>query len=302
MDATDPYLTLGIAPSADEAEIRAAYRALMKRFHPDQNDSADAAERARAVGAAYRLLIDPAQRARLDRQRLMREQVIAPPPPPPPRRVPRGRAGGVLLLLVSIGIVGLAVTRLEQPAPPRLAGPAASVSGSDPEIEEKVADVDLPTVAPAQAMPTAPAAPAPPPVAIPPLPAAEAPPPLPAPAPVTPLPKPAPRLARAAAPGFGEGVRSAAPLPVSLAPRPAPAASDECDTAASCARIDLAALDRMQTLLYNQSFLNASAAKQARLLSGRSAFLARLGRCETAACKRDAYLARNREIAELMRS
>jgi hypothetical protein len=58
----------------------------------------------------------------------------------------------------------------------------------------------------------------------------------------------------------------------------------------------------MQSLLDRQSYEYAPAAKQARLLTTRAAFQARLGRCASAACKRDAYLARNRELAELMRS
>lgn len=94
--------------------------------------------------------------------------------------------------------------------------------------------------------------------------------------------------------------RAAAPItPVPAAARPA---ADECDITATCARIDLAALDRMQSLLYNQSVANASPDKQARLVTTRATFLTRLGNCASAACKRDAYLDRNREIAALMRS
>jgi len=33
--ASDPYAVLGVKPGASAAEIKAAYRALVKRHHPD---------------------------------------------------------------------------------------------------------------------------------------------------------------------------------------------------------------------------------------------------------------------------
>jgi len=53
---TDHYETLGLTPQAEHSAIRAAYLALMRRYHPDRNQSADAAERAREVTAAYKVL------------------------------------------------------------------------------------------------------------------------------------------------------------------------------------------------------------------------------------------------------
>ncbi len=47
--------------------IQAAYRALMRRYHPDADPSVEAAERAQAVNAAYAVLGDPDKRARYDR-------------------------------------------------------------------------------------------------------------------------------------------------------------------------------------------------------------------------------------------
>ena len=46
--------------------IRAAYRALMRRYHPDADPSVDAAQRAQAINAAYAVLSDPDKRARYD--------------------------------------------------------------------------------------------------------------------------------------------------------------------------------------------------------------------------------------------
>jgi hypothetical protein len=65
----DHYRTLGIAPNADEAVIRAVYVALMKRFHPDRNASPEMLKRAQDITAAYAVLSDPAKRAAYDDQR-----------------------------------------------------------------------------------------------------------------------------------------------------------------------------------------------------------------------------------------
>jgi multidrug efflux pump subunit AcrA (membrane-fusion protein) len=50
----DPYKTLGIARSATDAELRAAYRRLVQLHHPDHNGgSAESARRFEAVQEAY---------------------------------------------------------------------------------------------------------------------------------------------------------------------------------------------------------------------------------------------------------
>ena len=64
----DPYQTLGVTRSADEAAIKKAYRKLAKELHPDRNkDNPKAAERFSEVTRAYDLLSDAAKRARFDR-------------------------------------------------------------------------------------------------------------------------------------------------------------------------------------------------------------------------------------------
>jgi DnaJ-class molecular chaperone len=64
----DPYQTLGVTRDASEETLRAAYRKLAKRFHPDHNAGRpEAAERFKTIAAAYDLLSDPAKRARFDR-------------------------------------------------------------------------------------------------------------------------------------------------------------------------------------------------------------------------------------------
>lgn len=67
----DPYVTLGVARSASQDDIRAAYRKLAKLHHPDLNPgNATAEDRFKAVSAANELLSDPDKRAMFDRGEL----------------------------------------------------------------------------------------------------------------------------------------------------------------------------------------------------------------------------------------
>lgn len=64
----DPYSTLGVARTANEAEIKSAYRKLAKELHPDKNkDNPKASEKFSDVTKAYDLLSDKTKRAQFDR-------------------------------------------------------------------------------------------------------------------------------------------------------------------------------------------------------------------------------------------
>ena len=67
--ALDPYVTLGIPSTASQAEAGRAHRALAKRYHPDVNPGPEAAERMRRINQAWRILSNPARRARYDATR-----------------------------------------------------------------------------------------------------------------------------------------------------------------------------------------------------------------------------------------
>jgi len=68
MPTPDPYSILGVARTADAAEIKSAYRKLAKKLHPDVNPGRkDIEQKFKEVTAAYDLLSDAEKRARFDR-------------------------------------------------------------------------------------------------------------------------------------------------------------------------------------------------------------------------------------------
>jgi len=61
------YEVLEVSAKASPEVIRAAYRSLMQRYHPDKNPgNADIAERAARIAQAYDVLSDPGKRAAYD--------------------------------------------------------------------------------------------------------------------------------------------------------------------------------------------------------------------------------------------
>lgn len=64
----DLYRVLGVAPNADEALIRHAYRQALLRYHPDvyQGDPEVAEANTRELTEAYEVLVDPARRKAYD--------------------------------------------------------------------------------------------------------------------------------------------------------------------------------------------------------------------------------------------
>ena len=65
----DHYAALGLASSATLADVKKAFRTQASVYHPDKNAAANAAERFRAVQAAYEVLSDPVRREAYDDNR-----------------------------------------------------------------------------------------------------------------------------------------------------------------------------------------------------------------------------------------
>ena len=59
----DYYEVLGLARTADQSQIKQAYRKLALKFHPDKNKAEDAEERFKEIGEAYEVLSDEDKKA-----------------------------------------------------------------------------------------------------------------------------------------------------------------------------------------------------------------------------------------------
>ena len=60
----DPYKVLGVSPDASDEEVKRAYRALAKKYHPDRNPGdAAAAQKMREINAAYEQIKNPEKAA-----------------------------------------------------------------------------------------------------------------------------------------------------------------------------------------------------------------------------------------------
>ena len=71
------YDVLGVPPGADHETVRAAYRKIVKSYHPDLHGNDDTAElRSKQINTAYAVLKDPEGRARYDEHLRLRRSRI----------------------------------------------------------------------------------------------------------------------------------------------------------------------------------------------------------------------------------
>ena len=136
MDFTDYYEILEVSRNSSDEIIKAAYRTMCKKYHPDTftGPRAVAEERIRKINEAYRVLGHPADKRRYDALYDQRRKTVARPSSAPPRReAPKGghSAGNsrgkrdkhtrrifLTTIFITLGVAGvgllllLAVTRL----------------------------------------------------------------------------------------------------------------------------------------------------------------------------------------------
>lgn len=66
MEFKDYYAILGVDEKAELKDIRAAYRKLARKYHPDVSDHTDAEQKFKEVAEAWQVLKDPEKRAEYD--------------------------------------------------------------------------------------------------------------------------------------------------------------------------------------------------------------------------------------------
>lgn len=86
-DNRDPYAILDVAPNATQETINAAYRKLVRLYHPDVNPSPGATAKMQDINWARALLNDSAKRRQYDLQRAIQQRrpkarPAGPQPPP----------------------------------------------------------------------------------------------------------------------------------------------------------------------------------------------------------------------------
>ena len=117
----DPYSILGVARNATDIEIRAAYHALVAKYHPDKHQGNPleglAAEKMAAINRAYEILSDPARRSVYDGGQGTWPRAAAGGFPNAPGTIPHKRMRllqilGLLMLLPILFRFGAFIVRL----------------------------------------------------------------------------------------------------------------------------------------------------------------------------------------------
>ena len=152
--ARNPYQILNVAPDAEAVVIEAAYRALMKKYHPDQAVAASSpGPSAAEINHAFATLRDPGRREEYDRRertRLQSIQLAAAYKPPPTQRVSRVFGwGGWVVAAVMGGVLAMMAGRVDELAFARAEAARASAS-AEPDLRTQPSLPDEPMVSPAE--------------------------------------------------------------------------------------------------------------------------------------------------------
>jgi len=269
----DYYSILGVSPAAEDVVIGAAYRALIRHYHPDTNPDPAAQVRAREITAAYNVLRNPVSRAKYDADRGVElwDEEEEPRAPPPMRTV--GIAATLLAFAVAAAMWFWPPDPAPVPGTPSSSPPKVVAHELAPEPivplrpeNERLAEIDRAT------------APAPPPIIAPETIAPDI--------PVAEPPLPLPRAARS-------------PAPV-LRRKPAVVTATGTVKAPARSRSErVAMLDRMARNYFTQSLIYAPD-KTAQLQAAQDRSEAQRKACRSDSCVADAYVRQIRETSAIM--
>ncbi len=141
----DHYATLGVSPTSEDVVIRAAYLALMRRYHPDRNSSAEAAERAQAITHAYQVLSNWRRRSEYDLKRAQLSALRMPGTVAPRRPRPSASALFAVAAVALLAFVAVRPPVFVETLPERL--PAVSLRKAAPVMPDPAALCGSPATA-----------------------------------------------------------------------------------------------------------------------------------------------------------
>jgi curved DNA-binding protein CbpA len=135
------YDVLNVAPEAEPVVLEAAYKALIKKYHPDQAVEAPVPKDAAEINEAFAILKDPSRRADYDHRLWAKQQALRAAELQvhtggrPPRFV--AVSGWLIAGLLACALAAVAMGRTA--VPPRLAGAAEAAEVHDSEAPARAA-------------------------------------------------------------------------------------------------------------------------------------------------------------------
>jgi curved DNA-binding protein CbpA len=279
---SDYYAVLGVTPTAEAVVISAAYRALIRHYHPDTNPDPDAQAKTREITAAYAVLRDPKKRADYDARRNADEDLWSDEDRGEPvdrPRAPAMRGVGIALAVLALGLVAAVwawpqsdqtasrsqSAQLSEKSAPGRADPVVDLQPERERLARLGEEAEVlsppPAIVPAPKE-TIPANP----IRVPHIAGAE------------------PARPRRAMPRHVAATRKPKAVAATTAPK-----SDR-----------LATLERMSSGFFVQSMANATSARKELLISARERSAAMRKACRSDSCAADTYVRQIRETSAIM--
>lgn len=286
---SDHYAILGVTPTAETVVISAAYRALIRHYHPDTNPDPEAQARAREITAAYAVLRDPHKRAEYDARRsaeqdLWSEEERGEPVDRP--RAPALRGVGMALAVLALGLVAAVWAWPQGDRSPQKISPPPSAEKSAPARTEPVVELQPESERLARLREETETLDAPPAIAPPPEDAV----------PIDPVLTPPATKLTAHARRVRPTVTVPKPVASPSSPRQPPAMA--ANPAPRSERVTT--LERMASDFFGQSMAYAGAVKKGLLVSARDRSAAKRKACRSDSCVADAYVRQIRETSAIM--